>query len=85
MALFRPRERFKDLRRSQRHELHYLALVHVPDQPVPVSCVIWDISETGAKLTIGGHHQVPDEFTLTFRRRCKVVRRDDGQVGVEFV
>ena len=36
-------------------------------------------------LAIGEQHQVPDEFTLLLRRRCRVVRRDDGQLGVQFV
>jgi hypothetical protein len=47
--------------------------------------VICDISGNGARLTIGEHHEVPDEFMLVFRRRCRVVRRSDGQVGVQFV
>jgi hypothetical protein len=28
---------------------------------------------------------VPEEFTLWFRRRCRVARRSDGQIGVQFV
>ena len=50
----------------------------------PVNCIICDISATGAKLTVGAH-EVPDEFMLVFKRRCRVIRRTDGQVGVKFV
>ena len=38
----------------------------------------------GAKLTVGTQ-EVPEEFTLWFRRRCRVARRADGQLGVQFV
>ena len=51
----------------------------------PRSCIICDISNGGAKLTIGPQLEVPDEFSLWFRRRCRVMRRDDGQIGVRFV
>jgi hypothetical protein len=51
----------------------------------PLNCIICDISARGARLTVGTRNEVPDEFTLVLRRRCRVVRRSDGQVGVEFV
>ena len=82
MSLFRhdPRE----LRNSARHELHYLAHIEPGENAPVVNCIICDISDGGAKLTIGSN-DVPDEFTLLFRRRCRVIRRSDGQVGVQFV
>jgi hypothetical protein len=61
-------------------------LAHVDpghDEPL-VTCIICDISASGARLTIGERQEVPDEFTLIFRRRCRVVRRQDGQLGVQF-
>jgi hypothetical protein len=85
MALFAPRDKFRELRNSPRHEIHYLAQIEAEGGAAPVSCIIWDISGSGAKLTIAGNHQVPDEFTLVFRRHCKVIRRYDGQIGVQFV
>jgi hypothetical protein len=85
MALFRLRERFNELRKSPRHQLHYLAHIDAGDPTALLSCIISDISGNGAKLTVGGLHSVPDQFTLVFRRHCRVVRRDDGQIGVVFV
>lgn len=85
MALFQRSDRFRDLRKSPRHDVQYLAQIDLGGNSAPVSCIICDISGSGAKLTIGGQHQVPDEFTLLLRRRCRVVRRDDGQLGVQFV
>lgn len=82
MSLFRrdPRE----LRNSPRHEVQYLAHIDRGDGAPPVNCIICDISAGGAKLTIGSH-DIPDEFTLLFRRHCRVIRRSDGQVGVQFL
>jgi len=82
MSLFRLED--KDRRKSQRFEVHYLGQVDAGAGTAPVNCIICDISSTGAKLTVGAN-EVPDEFVLVFRRRCRVTRRDDGQVGVKFV
>ena len=79
------RQRLRDLRKSPRHEVHYVAQVDFGDNTPLLSCVIANISEIGAKLTIGPHHVVPEEFTLVYRRRCRVVRREDGQIAVQFV
>jgi hypothetical protein len=75
---------FVERRRSPRHELHYPAHLDLGGESLPMSCIIVDISAGGAKLTVGEHH-MPDEFTLVFKRHCRVVRRMDGQVGVKFV
>jgi hypothetical protein len=84
MSLFRLEDRFRDLRKSQRFEVHYLGQIDAGVAAAPVNCIICDISATGAKLTVGAH-EVPDEFMLVLRRRCRVIRRADGQVGVKFV
>jgi hypothetical protein len=85
MGIFRSSDRFRELRRSPRFDVDYLAQIDLNDRSSPMNCIICDISARGAKLTIGTRHEVPDEFVLNFRRRCRVVRRFDGQVGVEFV
>jgi PilZ domain len=85
MAHFRLHHRLRELRQSPRHEVHYLAQIDTGEHAPPLSCVIANISETGAKLTIGPQHSVPDEFVLVLRRRCRVVRQEDGQVAVQFV
>ena len=84
MSLFQPKEPFRELRKNPRYELHSLAQLDVPGG-VPVSCIISDLSASGAKLTIGDHVVIPDEFTLVFRRNCHIVHRFDGQIGVQFV
>jgi PilZ domain len=83
MSLFRSHD-LDERRKSTRHDLHYLAQIDSGDGSAPLSCIIGDISLGGAKLTVGTQ-AVPEEFILWFRRRCRVVRRDDGQVGVQFV
>ncbi|MCC6780352.1 MAG: PilZ domain-containing protein [Hyphomicrobiales bacterium] len=78
--------RLRQLHRSPRFELNYPALIDLDGAAPPLSCVISDISASGARLSVPARHQIPDEVTLLFRRRCRVVRRaDGGQVGVEFV
>jgi PilZ domain len=84
MSLFRPSSPI-DRRRSQRHDVQYLAQIDAGGGATPRSCIICDISNGGARLTIGPKSEVPEEFTLLFRRRCRVVRRSDGQIGVQFV
>jgi hypothetical protein len=85
MSFFRVEDRLKELRKSARHEVHYLAQIDLGLDVPTLNCIICDISASGAKLTVGVQHEVPDEFTLVFRRRCRVVRRDDGQIGVQFI
>jgi hypothetical protein len=83
MSLFRIHD-FRDRRQSTRHDVQYLAQIDPGGGAAPLSCIICDISIGGAKLTIGTQ-EVPEEFTLWFRRRCRVARRSDGQIGVQFV
>ena len=85
MGLFQPRDRLRELRKSPRFEVHYFAQIDFDGLPAPLRCIICDISASGAKLTVAGGQNVPDEFTLILRRRCRVVHRYDGQIGVHFV
>ena len=74
----------EDLRATPRHEVHYPAHVEVEGDLPILNCVIWDISAGGAKLTVAGQQDLPEEFVLLFRRRCRIVRHTDGQVAVQF-
>ena len=85
MTLFGLNKRFRELRQSPRHDVQYLAHVDPGESRATFSCIICDISSGGARLTVGEQHTLPEEFTLIFRRRCRVVHRDDGQIGVQFV
>jgi hypothetical protein len=80
MGLFELQDRSRERRRDPR----FVAHIEIDGEATPLSCMISDMSASGAKLTTGLTHNVPDEFTLLFRRRCRVVRRSEGQVGVEF-
>jgi hypothetical protein len=83
MSLFRSVDS-RERRKSNRYDMQYLAQIDPGDGSPLLSCIICDISIGGAKLTIGTK-EVPEEFTLWFRRRCRVARRADGQIGVQFV
>jgi len=85
MAFFGLTQRLRETRRAPRYDVDYLAHVDLHDDSPPVHCIIADISAHGARLTIGARFEVPDEVTLTFRRRCRVVRRGNGEIGVEFL
>jgi hypothetical protein len=83
-----PKRLFRsDLRKAPRHELHFGAHIETGDQSPHRTCIIHDVSEGGARLTIGPRTDIPDIFTLVFSRNCRVVRRakDDGQIAVEFL
>jgi len=84
MSLFQRKDPFRELRKNPRYEIHSLAQLDIPGG-APISCIISDLSASGAKLTISDHAALPDEFVLVFRRNCRVMRRFDGQIGVQFV
>ena len=80
-----------ELRKHRRQPLHYPAwIVLAPDQP-PYKIMISDVSKAGAKLTIAGHLELPEEFILLLstgggtRRNCRVAWRDGTHMGVEFL
>jgi hypothetical protein len=87
MVVFPKRLFRSDLRKTPRHELHFAAHIETGDQSPHCTCIIHDVSEGGARLTIGPRTDIPDVFTLAFSRNCRVVRRaeDDGQIAVEFL
>jgi hypothetical protein len=58
----------------------------------PVNCVIWDISEGGARLAIAlPMADIPRRFALTLladgsvQKGCEVVWTDSRFVGVKFI
>ena len=61
-------------------------------QKQPVRCVIWDISNSGARLAVARPLMtLPPRFLLQMdkdgrvQRKCEVVWTDAGFVGVKFV
>jgi hypothetical protein len=79
------------LRKSTRKDLQYPAWVDAGDGSSPVSCTMLDVSRTGARLAIENSNDIPAEFTLLLtgtgavRRKCRVMRRSNGEIGVQFV
>ena len=73
----------QELRGSPRYEVHYPAHIEIPNGQAVVNCVIWDISASGAKLTVAIDQPLPEDFVLLFRRRCRLVRRTESQVAVQ--
>ncbi|MGX1171253.1 hypothetical protein AB7M16_007519 [Bradyrhizobium sp. USDA 372] len=54
-----------------------------------VDCIVRDISATGARIQARGPLWFPDSFVLAITsdgtsRRCHIVWRKDGQIGVAF-
>lgn len=53
--------------------------------------MIYDISDTGARLTVADEQQIPDNFILLLsrdggaRRICKTAWRSGFNVGIKFV
>jgi hypothetical protein len=56
-----------------------------------VDCILQDVSKSGATLSVQNIEAIPDTFILMLapaggvRRKCKVVRRSMGGIGVQFV
>jgi len=85
--LTRSREQRKGLRRFMRRA----ATISFNAQRPSVKCVIWDISQGGARLAVAlPSAELPREFTLNLledgcvQRDCEVVWTDRRFVGVKF-
>ena len=74
-----------ELRKAERHPVHIPAYLANEDNSERQNCIIHDLSLVGARLTVAPKTELPDQFTLVFSRNCRVVRRADGQIGVEFL
>jgi hypothetical protein len=83
--------RWREQRRHPRHRIISTAWLRVGDDPVPHVCVLWDISEGGARLSVTDMATVPKEFLLLLERdalrgtSCRVAWRQRDQIGLEFV
>lgn len=79
----------KEKRKSVRRPIRYTAWVAL-DGGVLHNCVMFDVSDSGARIDIDDSNKIPDKFTLLLvsngsaRRNCHVVWRNPHQVGVTF-
>jgi hypothetical protein len=77
-------------RKSSRRRFAYPAQIYSGSSSPPDPCVIVDISELGAKLSVPAGTDIPDEFSLLIgghadvRRLCRVVWRSSTGIGVRF-
>jgi len=80
-----------DKRKNPRRSLSYPAAIDLGDGSPLRPCSLCDASQDGAQITIAHPDSLPGEFILALsadgaaRRRCRVVWRADGQIGVEFL
>jgi hypothetical protein len=83
--------RRREARRSVRRFRRRAATVSPGAEKLPVECVIWDISEGGARLAVAlPMANLPQYFILSLatdgsdQRYCEVVWMDRRFVGVRF-
>ena len=65
------------------------ALIKSSDNPKAIRCVLWDQSDSGARLAAPYANKLPPVFTLInaneTARVCRIVWRKGPLVGVKFV
>jgi PilZ domain len=77
-------------RKAFRRAIQSYALAVRPDRSILGVFAIADISDTGAQLKISPIDELPNEFDLVLsknakvQRRCAVVWRSEGRVGIRF-
>jgi len=81
----------RDKRKARRAHRRQAAWVVLDGGTAKIPCVLWDISEGGARIAAAHGGALPDVFGLFLnkdgksRRYCQVVWRRGGQIGVRFV
>ena len=77
--------------RLRKVQLHLPARIDCGKGMRPLHCIVSDLSETGARMTLTRDRRLPEEFVLVLtadgrgRRRCRVVRRNHLEVTVRFL
>jgi hypothetical protein len=79
-------------RKSSRHAMHRAAEIIFGENPQPIRCRIWDMSEEGARLALPSPvANIPHHFTLVLfkdasvRRDCELVWTDHRYIGIKFL
>jgi PilZ domain len=81
----------QEFRKSKRRYVRHGARIIRPDGIVLGTCVMADLSATGARLQVKQPATLPDEFILLLshtgqlHRKCSVTWRAETEVGVKFV
>lgn len=85
------REHGRDQRRAKRTPRRNAAWIGLAGGGTHIPCVLWDISEDGARLAAPRTSVLPSAFKLLLtkdgssQRLCRVVWRNDKQLGVQFI
>ena len=91
MKIFRLFGNRTERRKSRRHGVIHTAWVRTATDPLPTVCVLWDVSEGGARLSVAQPEALPDTITITLKRDatagtvCRIAWRNREQIGIEFV
>jgi PilZ domain len=84
-------ERKREHRKARRTKRRNAAWIALSSDGVRIPCVLWDMSDGGARIAAARASALPPVFCLLMssdgatRRFCKVVWRKEGQVGVRFI
>ena len=81
-----------DLRKHRRKPFQLIGRICTDDLSLPYDCLLNDISDGGARLTLKSEDEsVPEEFMLLLsrnekiRRHCRIAWRDGAMLGVKFI
>jgi hypothetical protein len=80
----------QDLRTRQRTECMVPGRIFCTDSAKTFDCIIWDISETGARLGVTSGDLIPDEIRIktefsTRPRLARVLWRERKEIGVQLL
>jgi hypothetical protein len=84
-------ERARELRKAKRSKRRNAAWIALSRAGARIPCVLWDISDSGARIAAARANTLPPVFCLLLtndgksRRFCRVVWRKEGQVGIRFI
>lgn len=80
-----------DVRNFDRKRTRVPAWISYGASPTPIPCMLWDVSEGGARITAAHSNILPDTFELILsrdgnaRRYCQVVWRRKPHIGIKFI
>ena len=81
--------RRQDKRKARRQPMRRTAELLFGPNELPILCVIWDMSETGARVAVARPLRLPPSLTLLLegkiQRKCEVVWTNARYVGLKFV
>jgi hypothetical protein len=84
-------ERRPEQRKARRTPRRNAAWIVLSSAAARIPCVLWDISDSGARVAAARASTLPQVFCLLLdndgksRRFCRVMWRKGGQVGVRFI